>query len=250
MKTLQFLTLLLLISTSCLAQANPKITIIKLTNEDGKIYIDYSILYSSPEQLFEITLDVRTSNGTPIQTLTTSGDIGTNIKGGLNKQIIWDYEQDGVFLNEDVSVQIISNLKVDPNYYSTTKLIFASTLLPGKGVTMLDRSKSYLTWTIAGYGLVGSSVGSYFLSKSSYTDFSNATLQTERDFYYSKYQKQTLISGISALSAVGIWGVNYFRLFATKNRIKYLSQTTVNWQITPTFEYLSRTNMITFFYTF
>lgn len=250
MKKIALSIILTLVSIIIFAQENPKISITKLTNQDGKIYVDYSILYSAPEQLFEIILDVKTSNGTPIQTLTTSGDIGTNIKGGSNKQIIWDYEQDGVFLNEDVSVQIISNLKVDPNYYSTSKLIFASTLLPGKGVTMLDRSKSYLTWTIAGYGLAGASVGSYFLSKSSYTDFSNATLQTERDFYYSKYQIQTLISGISALSAVGIWGVNYFRLFATKNRIKYLSQTTVNWQITPTFEYLSRTNMITFFYKF
>ncbi|MBN2662939.1 MAG: hypothetical protein JXR68_04755 [Bacteroidales bacterium] len=250
MKTLQLFITMLFVSILSFAQGNPQISITKLTDDEGKLYVDYSILYTTPEQSFDITLDVKLNNGTPIQVSSTSGDVGTNIKGGTNKQIIWAYEQDKIYLDENISVQIISDLKVDANYYSTSKLILASTILPGRGVTMLNRSYSFIGWTIAGYGLVGASVGTYLWSKATYLNYTNATLETEKKLFYSKYQTQTIISGVSALSAIGIWGINYFRIFSTKNKMKLLTQTSLNWQIVPNFEYLSNTNMLTITYKF
>jgi len=246
MKKIHFLILFTFASIIALGQT---ISITKLAEDNGKIIVTYTILYSTPEQLFDINLIVTQFNGAPIQVITTSGDIGTNVKGGTGKQIVWNYEQDGVFLNENVNVQISANASVDANYHSMAKLLFASTILPGKGVSILNHSNSYIGWSILGYGLIGASGGGYLLSQNTYSKYNSALTISERDNYYSNYQAQLLFSGISAASAIGVWSINYFKLFSTKSRIKHANNTAY-WQISPKYDNKTYSNMFALSYRF
>ncbi len=46
------------------SQKQAQITINKLTNDEGKIFIDYSIINNKPKDLFEISVIVKHKDGT------------------------------------------------------------------------------------------------------------------------------------------------------------------------------------------
>lgn len=247
MKKTKLIIILTFVSLLLNAQKNPVVSITKLTDNNGKLKVDYSILYTNPEQIFDIELHVSHLNETPIIVKTTTGDIGEKIVGGTGKQIIWDYEKDGIFLDENVNVQLTADVSIDANYHSTAKLLLISTFLPGKGVNMLNRTKPFAGWLILGYGFVGTSAGFYAMSSNTYSNYTNATSVSDRGKYYSKYQTQLIISGVSALGAIGVWGINYFRIFSTKKMMRNMYS---NWQLLPNYDYFTNTNFLTLSYKF
>jgi len=153
-------------------------------------------------------------------------------------------------LDETIKIQLSADKVVNTNYYSTPKLILASTLLPGKGVNMLDRSKNYIGWTGIGYGLIGVSVLYSLSSSKVYNNYTTAITSTDRDTYFNKYKTQKTIAGVFAFSALGIWGINYARIFLTKNSILKKQNSLSNWNLYPSYNPFSNSNMLTISFKF
>lgn len=245
MKKITLLLVCALLASFSYGQKSPQITITKLSEEAGKIYINYEINQSFPEENFDVKIIVTHSNGQAIAAHTLDGDIGENIKGGKNKQIVWSYEHDGIYLDETINIKLSADKVVDINYYSMPKLILASTLMPGKGVNMLDRSKNYYGWTGLAYGLVGVSVLYSLSSLSTYNNYTAAITATDRDTYYNKYKTKTTVAGVAAISALGVWGWNYVRIFLTKNSIIKNQNSLSSWFLYPSYNTFTNSNMLT-----
>lgn len=250
MKRITFLFVLAFIANFSYGQKQAQITIINLYEDAGKIYINYDIDQSMPEESFDVKIIATHSNGQAIAAHTLGGDIGENIKGGKNKQVVWSYEQDGIYLDETINIQLFADKVVDVNYYSTPKLLIASTILPGKGVNMLDRSKSYLGWTGLAYGLVGVSVLYSLSSLSTYNNYTAAITATDRDTYYNKYKTKTTVAGVAAISALGVWGWNYVRIFLTKNSIIKNQNSLSSWFLYPSYNTFTNSKMLTLSFKF
>ncbi len=237
----------LIIYINVYSQTSAKIFINKLTKDNGKLTVSYSILYSSPQEIFNISMIAKHKNGAPIIAKTFTGDM-QNVKGGANKQFVWDFQSDGLFLDEEIDIQLKANPSIDYTYYSTPKLLLASTLMPGKGVTMLDKNKGHFMWTFSGYALAAGSVGLYFLSEHTFNSYQNSITLSERQYLFSQYKMQYYASGIAGLGAIAVWGINYVRVFTTKSMLKNTQFSYFNFY--PQYDYRTNSSLMTFNYRF
>ncbi len=250
MRKITLLLVFALLAVFSYGQKQAQITITKLSEEAGKIYINYDISQSMPEESFDVKVIATHTNGTPITATTLSGDIGENIQGGENKQIVWSYEQDSIYLDETINIQLSANKIINTNYYSTPKLLIASTILPGKGVYMLDKTQNYLNWTYAGYGLIGTFALFRGISSIYYNKYTKAQILDDRNKFYTICKINSTIAGAAAISAIVVWGWNYARIFITKNSIMKKQNSLSNWQLYPSYNTFTNSNMLTLSFKF
>ena len=97
------------VSPDCKGQEIAKLTQPQLTLINDSLIIKYDILDANPNDLFDVRLEITDYTGTKINAATFTGDIGDSIKGGVNKQIIWNLSADNIFLNNSINVEIIAN---------------------------------------------------------------------------------------------------------------------------------------------
>ena len=101
------LPLLLLVSVACFGQRHTVITHPHAEMEDGLLHISYDIINSGPEDRFYVTVLITDTYGKEVHARSLSGDVGTNISGGKQKEIIWDLKSDQVILEDAVEVVIL-----------------------------------------------------------------------------------------------------------------------------------------------
>ena len=75
---------------------NVKVETSNLEIVNNKLIIDYNFIKSKSTQRFTVWVEITKSTGEKINAQSFSGDIGDNLQGGENKQIIWDYNKDGI----------------------------------------------------------------------------------------------------------------------------------------------------------
>ena len=163
-------------------------------------------------------IEIVNSSGIKINANALSGDLGSNIKAGKNKSIIWDIANDNIFLDETISVKIVA--KLIPKPYSKGKLVMQSTIWPGWGQTKLNNGKPY--WLIGCAG-VACLAGSYMYNQqsvNSYDKYITAITAQESDKYYDQAIQQDNTSKIFTYSAIGIWAANIIWVALSPNESK------------------------------
>ncbi len=206
MKFLQLISfcILSLLITSQLVGQNVKIETTNLEIKENKLVIDYIFIKSKKNQKFNIWVEITTVSGKKLSTNSLSGDVGDNISVGETKQIIWDYNKDGVILNEEISVQVLADV-VKTSGGSSGKAILLSALVPGLGITKLEGGKPYWLMGVVTYAALGTSI---MLNNKAVTDYDAYLLetneQTSNDLFNSSERNKQL-STTMAIAAGGIW---------------------------------------------
>ena len=90
----------------CQAQTSVRVSDPRLEIRGNQLHISYDILEGNPGEKFTVSLVVKDEEGNTIQASALQGDIGGEVTGGANKQVIWNYEADNVYLNAYITIQV------------------------------------------------------------------------------------------------------------------------------------------------
>jgi hypothetical protein len=202
-----------------------KIETSSVSDQNNKLVINYNLLKAKSGVLYEITLEITGSGGNKIPAKSLTGDIGSNISGGFNKQIIWDYNSDGIVLRDNIFIELFAipvGGELTESNMGMGKSVLLSALVPGLGI---EKGKPYWLIGIAAYGSIGYSV---FLNKravDSYTKYKQSLDEATNDELLQKSMDQNNLSKTMAYTAAGIWGVNlvWTMLKASKTKGKNIT---------------------------
>jgi len=197
----------------------------RLELEEGTLHIYYDIVGTEPGQRFYISMSVEDENGKSIAARQLSGDVGENVRGGMNNHIAWEYEKDNVFLDAEIFIKVNAELTTPPvtvekqaagdeglreessqdgKSYSRTGLVLQSVALPGLGLTKVT-GKPHWIKGVAGYGCIAGSVVLNRMAISTYQSISDFDTAEESKAAYDKSVTQDNASEILAYVAIGIW---------------------------------------------
>jgi len=203
-KTLTFFSIIFFLLIQPLQAQKTKVEITNLEIKDNLLIVSYSFLKSKNNYRYTTWIEVSKSTGEKINTNALSGDIGNNVTGGENKQIIWDYNKDGIILNDEINVEVFANITVlGPG---VGKAMMLSAVLPGLGLTAVDKGKPYWLMGVATYGLLGGSIFLNHQAVQQYNDYLNEStdVSLSQDLL-SQAKGSDQLSKTLGYSAVGIW---------------------------------------------
>jgi|PlaIllAssembly_1097288.scaffolds.fasta_scaffold345067_1 hypothetical protein len=219
MKIIKFL-LILLFLPCCIKLSSQKflITQPKLEFDGYKLTITYDLVAKSKSDIYYVWVELRDQDGDPIRAYSIRGEIGDSINAGNNKVITWAPEEDAIFLNEDVTVEIKSEMF--EKEFSKGKMVALSTIVPGLGQTKVKEKPWWLT-SIPAYGALAGGI----IYQNKYTNTYDKYLETtddpvERADLLEQSQKENNIAGTLLISAGVIWAANIIWMAATPNKYK------------------------------
>ncbi len=223
--------LFLLTSFSKSFSQNFLITEPKLEFDGYKLMISYDLISKGPSDIFSVWVEIWNQAGKPIKAYSFKGEAGDSIKAGSNKKITWVPEDDAVFLDEDVSVE----LKAEKYERSFNKggMLALSTVMPGLGQTKIKNGKP---WWLAGIPAYGALAGGLLMNKKytdTYASYLNATDAVVRADLYDQSQAQKSLSGALIITSAVIWVTNIVWVAATPNNYKPLQHTKVGVNYVP-----------------
>lgn len=195
----------------------------------NKLIIRYDILNTDPEESFNVSLEISDSKGAAINPRSLTGDIGINISGGTNKEILWNYGSDNVRDEVNIYVRIIisryhpepaeSKSEVVVKSNARSGLIFQTLALPGLGLSKIHNNKPFWIMGIAGYGCIAGSIGFNAASKANFGNWERSFDNT----FYEEYKSQKTASTICMAGAAAIWVTNIVLVFRDSSNHKNLS---------------------------
>jgi len=198
------LTVALMFTGQQLKAQKVKIETTNLEILNNKLLIDYQFVKSKSTHHYSVWVEITKSTGEKINANALSGDIGDNITGGENKQIVWDYNKDGIILNDEINVEVFANITVlGPGM---GKAMLLSAVLPGLGLTAIDKGKPYWLMGVAAYGLLGGSIYLNNQAVQQYNDYLNESedAMLSQDLL-SRAQGSDQLSKTLGYSALGVW---------------------------------------------
>ena len=202
-----FILTICLFFTENLAQAQ-KVTVETTNLEiiDNELIIEYNFIKSKENHRYNVWVEVTKSSGEKINALSFNGDVGDNLLGGENKRIVWNYNRDGIVINDDINIEVFASITVlGPGM---GKAIMLSAIFPGLGLSKLDPGKPYWLMGLAGYGLLTGSVLLNKQASSYYEDYKSAEDEFERDDLFYNSESKAGLSKTLGYSAIGIWGIS------------------------------------------
>ena len=183
----------------------------RLELQGNSVHIYYDISGSQPSETFTITVVVEDEQGNAIRASSLEGDVGKKISGGSNKHIIWNYEEDNVFLNAEIEIRVNASVekpretpKESPGEAGRAGIILQSVALPGLGLTKVT-GKPHWIKGVAGYGCIAGSVVMNRMAISTYNSISDLETDVAITEAYDKSVQQDQVSEILAYAAIGIW---------------------------------------------
>ena len=188
--------------TVCSAQPGSTITNPTLELRDNQIHIIYDILNSDSTDLYNIRLEITDSAGQVLDAHTLSGDIGTQVPGGEEKRIIWNFQADNIHIDGDFYIQIYA--VGDRKQYTRTSLVLQSLALPGLGLTRVRGTPHWIRG-VAGYGCIAGSVIMNRAAISTYEDYKDPGSAENAGSLLEQATRQDQISEVLAFAAIGIW---------------------------------------------
>jgi hypothetical protein len=225
-KTKLLLILFLLIFVPKSFSQNFLITQPKLEFDGYKLIISYDLIGKSQSDIFSIWVEIRNQADRPIKAYSFKGEVGDTVKGGTNKKITWVPEEDAIYLDEDVSVELKGEKYVKS--FNKGSMILMSTLVPGLGQSRIQKGKPWWLTCIPAYGTLAGG----FLFNKKYTDtydaYLKATDAVERKDLYDKSQQEKSISGALFITSGVIWISNIIWVAAIPNKYRPLQHTKVS----------------------
>lgn len=195
-----------------------EILLISAEEVNNKLIVTYEIVNYKPEEVFNIELVVLSASGKKLNVKSVKGAIGKGIIGGYEKKIEWDLAKDNVYLDENVEIKISAEPYINLGYYNYGSLMLSSTLLPGLGLSKIDRGKPYWLMLVVGYGSVAASLVSLQLTKTNYDNYLNEMDLTKRAEYHDLSVQYDKTTKIFVATAIGTWLINYAWLTIKWNR--------------------------------
>lgn len=219
-KTLILLSMVLVVC--CMpgqAQSSAEVSVPELSMTAQGIQIAFNILHSSDSDRFSIRIEITNERGQKIDAKSLSGDIGKGIAGGPGKIIIWDIEADGLFLDEEIFVQVFASPEPSRTMpeeqaeealpagqsFKRSGLILQSIAFPGLGLSRINPGKPHWIRGALGYGCIGGAVYLNRQAIKNYDAYLDAGQTDDIDDLFNKAEQQDQISEILGFAAIGIW---------------------------------------------
>ncbi len=205
----------LILATKSLAQ-DFQLTQPRLELDGNRLIIFYDIVSQHSSDKFYIWIEIKSSNGEIIDAKSLTGDIGDDIKVGKNKKIIWSPEQDSIYLDEEIFVEVKAEKYIKS--YNKGSMIIKSMVFPGWGQTNINKGKP---WWLTGVAVYATLTGSYLYNKKyhdSYDLYVKEEDPIKRNNFYYQTQKQLDISTIMLYSAASAWALNVLWVVLTPQK--------------------------------
>ena len=272
-KSTLYIVLLLIIFLSGYsgAQELPQVSTPRLELRNNTLVIHYDINNFKSGDEFHVWIEITDADGNIIGTRTLSGDVGKNIPGGENKEIIWDFKKDQVTTYANIYVQVnvekqipqqMAEEKKPPERteagetvatkrVGTSALILRSAVFPGFGFVKMEKSDLHLIKGVAGYGCIASAIILNRLAVSNYNKYLGSYEIAKSDNYFKKSVLQDKLSEVCAYTAVGIWAAEIVWILVESKGDKN-SHTACGrkFSIDPEYDPLHHTSMISLSYKF
>ena len=192
------------------------------------IVITYDIVNYVPGEKFNITIEVVTESGKKLNARSLTGDVRSNISGGSNKKVTWDYKKDNIALTEGIYVEVIAEsllviAKPEPPKRKSLGGAFVKSLFfPGWGNSSISGGPYWL-FGFAGYGCAAGSVLFNMQSYQSLEDYKVSVDFNERDQLFSDAESQNQLSTILMAGAAAIWVTDITILLIKGNKPQNLT---------------------------
>ena len=149
------------------------------------------------------------------------GDIGTNVTGGKNRQIIWNISKDNIVINEAVAVEVMAIPEgIDVKFVPRGKAALLSAVVPGLGLSKLNNGGPYWVMAIGVYGAAAGSILFYSLAGQNYTKYLDAKTVDERNRLHATVERQKTTADVLLATAGAIWLGNMIWTLASPNKTK------------------------------
>jgi len=215
MKKIYFITsvavlffLLLFIGSNLQAQSKAKVENVDFFVEGETLVITYDIAKSKIGETFNVTVNIMTKSGKKINAYALSGDVGKGVYSGKNKRIIWDLAKDNVYIDEEITVEVLARSETQAKPLSVGGAMLRSLVFPGWGNTYVKGGGAYWLMGIAGYAAVGGAVIFNKKANNSFEDYKISEDPAERDQLYTDAENYQKSQKILMFGAAAIWAVD------------------------------------------
>ncbi|MEI6749709.1 MAG: hypothetical protein WCM93_11170 [Bacteroidota bacterium] len=212
-----FFLLTIVVSTSVYGQS---VTNIQATQDEKKIIITYD-LSGSRSQLFSVKLFVSEDGGFswkgPLRAVT--GDVGSGVNAWNSKKIIWDVisEPDIDHIKGD---QIVFKVAAEPQYFHRETALLYSAIVPGLGITKLNKGKPYWLMAVAFYGAAAGSYIYYNSASKTFDKYLASEDENERNTLYDQSKSKKTISTVLMYTVGAVWLGNIIWTAVYPNKTK------------------------------
>jgi hypothetical protein len=212
----------------------------RLEFDGKKMLVSYDVISSKQSDQFYVWLEIQKKNGEALKMNSISGDIG-DTKAGRNKLITWVPENDSVFLNEMVDVELKAEKYV--RSYNKGSMTMLSILMPGLGQTKISKGKPYWLTGVAAYGTLAGGLITRSNYLKTYDEYQIEEDPVKRSELFDQTQKQMNMSGALFVTSAAIWTANLFWVAMTPNRYQPLKHAKIT--LAPSSHPARGTNMLT-----
>jgi hypothetical protein len=213
-----FLSFLLIISVRTYSQ-DFQISPPRLEFDGKKLQISYDVLNNKESDKLFVWVEIQKRTGEPLKAASLSGDLG-DIKAGKSKVITWIPENDSLFLNEVVNVEIKAEKYIKS--FNKGSMVLLSVAMPGLGQTKISGGKPYWIMGVAAYGtLAGGLIYSSKYQKT-YDQYTIEEDPKKRSDLYDQTQKQMNMASALLISSAAIWTANLVWVLAIPNKYQPL----------------------------
>ena len=175
----------------------------KLEFDGRQLQISYDLINKNEGDQFYVWVEIEKKNGETVRMRALTGDVGDKIKVGINKKIYWVPENDSVFLDEDLSVEVKAEKYI--HSFSKSSMMLLSTIFPGLGQTKISNGKPFWLTGIAAYGIVA---GGFIVHQSYFKTYNSYLIEedpSKRASLQTKAQNQSDLSGALFISGTVLW---------------------------------------------
>ena len=216
MKKIYFITaisaifaLLLFVGSGLHAQSKAKVENVDFSVQGETLVINYDLNKGKTGETFNVSLNIMTKAGKKINAFSFTGDVGKGVYGGKAKNIVWDLTKDNVYLDDEITVEVLAQSEIQIKPVSVGGAMLRSLVFPGWGNSYAKGGGAYWLMGVVGYAAAG---GAVFFNNQAYNSFEDYKKETEnavkRDQLYTDaqdyQQKQTMLM----YGAAAIWAVD------------------------------------------
>lgn len=212
----------------------------RLEFDGKKLLISYDVISSKQADQFFVWVEIQKKNGETLKMNSISGDVG-DTRAGKNKLITWVPENDSVFLNEMVEVELKGEKYVKS--FNKGSMTLLSVAIPGLGQTKISNGKPYWLTGVAAYGTLAG--GLIFRSNylKTYDEYLIEEDPKKRSELFDQTQKQMNLSSALFVTSAAIWTANLIWVGLTPNRYQPLKHAKIT--LAPSTLPARGTNMLT-----
>jgi hypothetical protein len=187
------------------SQTAAKIENTSLETDRGRLIITYDLVDTKPNERFNVWIDISKSSGQEIKARNISGHVGNNIVGGKGLNIIWDYEGEGMDINEEINIQVMAEL-VTVHNLKIERVLVKSAVFPGWGLYDMDKVSPYLLIGVAGYGTLATTLIYNGKSNNIYQEYLDANDdEDEARNLWDDYTKKVNMTNLMGITTAAIW---------------------------------------------